>query len=42
MNAVAYADAFAVATAIANDAALLTGDSEILTAEGRWAVEDLR
>ncbi len=41
-NAVAYADAFAVATAIAHDAVLLTGDPEILAAGARWPVEDLR
>jgi predicted nucleic acid-binding protein len=39
---VAYADAFAVATAIAWDAVLLTGDPEILTATAGWPVEDLR
>lgn len=39
---VAYADAFAVATAIANDAVLLTGDPEILNVEAHWPVEDLR
>lgn len=37
-----YADAFAAATAIANDAVLLTGDPELLTEEGRWRWEDLR
>lgn len=38
----AYADAFAVATAAAHGAVLLTGDPEILGADGRWAVEDIR
>jgi predicted nucleic acid-binding protein len=38
----AYADAFAAATAIARDGTLLTGDPELM-ADGRsWAVEDLR
>jgi predicted nucleic acid-binding protein len=41
-HAVAYADAFAVATAIANGATLLTGDPEILTGSADWPVEDLR
>lgn len=38
----AYADAFAVATAIAHDSVLLTGDAEILAAEEDWPVEDVR
>ncbi|MCL1693269.1 MAG: type II toxin-antitoxin system VapC family toxin [Actinomycetia bacterium] len=38
----AYADAFAVATALAHDATLLTGDPEIIEAGGPWRVEDLR
>jgi predicted nucleic acid-binding protein len=41
-HAIAYADAFAVATAVALDATLLTGDREILTANSNWPVEDLR
>ena len=41
-HGLAYADAFAVATAAANGAVLLTGDPEILTAGGEWPVEDLR
>lgn len=41
-SAVAYADAFAVATAIAHGAVLLTGDPEILDAGVQWPVEDLR
>lgn len=38
----AYADAFAVATAIAHGATLLTGDPEILGGDSAWPVEDLR
>ena len=38
----AYADAFAVATALANDAVLLTGDREIIEAGGAWMAEDIR
>ena len=38
----AYADAFAVATALAHRAVLLTGDPEILDAGGAWPTEDLR
>ena len=38
----AYADAFAVATALAHNAVLLTGDPEILEVEGPWSSEDLR
>ncbi len=38
----AYADAFAVATALAHDAVILTGDPEILEAGGPWLAEDLR
>lgn len=41
-HALAYADAFAVATAKARAATLLTGDPEILTADPDWPVEDLR
>ncbi len=41
-HAIAYADAFAVATAVALDATLLTGDPEILTANPAWPLEDLR
>ena len=36
------ADAFALATAAAHDAVLLTGDPEILDAGGLWRTEDLR
>jgi predicted nucleic acid-binding protein len=39
---VSYADAFAVATAQAHGAVLLTGDPEILDADSGWQVEDLR
>jgi predicted nucleic acid-binding protein len=38
----AFGDAFAVATAVAHDAVLLTGDPEILDSHGEWTVEDLR
>jgi predicted nucleic acid-binding protein len=38
----AYADAFAVATAVAHGADLLTGDSEILEADADWRVVDIR
>ena len=38
----ADADAFAVATALAHRAVLLTGDPEILDAGGAWSTEDLR
>jgi len=39
---IAYADAFALATALAHDAVLVTGDPEILSGDPMWAVEDLR
>lgn len=39
---IAHGDAFAVATAVAHDATLLTGDPELLTANHDWPVEDLR
>jgi predicted nucleic acid-binding protein len=38
----AYADAFAAATALAHDATLWTGDPELLLQEARWRYEDLR
>jgi predicted nucleic acid-binding protein len=38
----AYADAFAVATAIAHRATLLTGDPEILGGDPNWPTADLR
>jgi predicted nucleic acid-binding protein len=38
---VAYADGFAVATAIAHDAVLLTGDPDILAGDPAWPVESL-
>ncbi len=38
----AYADAFAAATAIAHQATLLTGDPELLLPSAPWAYEDLR
>ncbi|HWE66979.1 MAG TPA: type II toxin-antitoxin system VapC family toxin [Acidimicrobiales bacterium] len=41
--ALAYADAFAIATAVAHRATLLTGDPEILDdGDPNWAVVDLR
>jgi predicted nucleic acid-binding protein len=41
-HSMAYADAFALATAIAEGATLLTGDPEILDGDTRWPTEDLR
>lgn len=41
-HAVAYADAFAVATALARGATLLTGDPGILAGPEEWPTEDLR
>ena len=38
----AYADAFAAATALAHDATLWTGDPEVLLEEAPWSYEDLR
>lgn len=38
----AYADAFAAATALAHDATLLTGDPELLLDGAPWPWEDLR
>lgn len=38
----AYADAFAAATAIAHQATLLTGDPELLVDDAMWRWEDLR
>jgi hypothetical protein len=38
----AYADAFAVATAQAYAATLATGDPEIVNGDQAWYVEDLR
>jgi predicted nucleic acid-binding protein len=38
----AYADAFAVATAVGHDAVLLTGDPEILNGDPAWPTIDLR
>jgi predicted nucleic acid-binding protein len=38
----AFADAFAVATAMAHGASVLTGDPEILDADGPWRSVDLR
>jgi predicted nucleic acid-binding protein len=41
-RSIAYADAFAIATAIAHGATLLTGDPEILDGHSGWPTEDLR
>ena len=41
-HAMALADSFAIATSHAYGAVLLTGDPEILAADGPWKVEDLR
>jgi predicted nucleic acid-binding protein len=41
-NRLAYADAFAIATAQANQAILYTGDPEIINGDPEWPVEDLR
>jgi hypothetical protein len=38
----AYPDAFAVATAVAHHAVILTGDPGILEAGGPWSTDDLR
>lgn len=38
----AYADAFAAATAVAHRATLLTGDPELLVDDALWGWEDLR
>ncbi len=38
----AYADAFAAATAVAHDAVLWTGDPELLVGQARWRWRDLR
>ncbi len=42
VHPMAYADAFAVATAIAHDCTLLTGDPEILNGDPTWPTLDLR
>jgi predicted nucleic acid-binding protein len=41
-HSMAFADAFAIATAIAHGTALLTGDPEILDGNPEWPTEDLR
>lgn len=41
-HSMAYAGAFALATAIAHKARLLTGDPEILDGTSRWPTGDLR
>ncbi len=42
VHPMAFGDAFAIATAVAHDAVLLTGDPEIVETRGQWTVEDLR
>jgi predicted nucleic acid-binding protein len=42
LHPMAYADAFAVATALTHHATLLTGDPEILDADADWPTIDLR
>jgi uncharacterized protein len=42
VHPMAYADAFAVATALMHNAILLTGDPEILDADASWPTVDLR
>jgi predicted nucleic acid-binding protein len=41
-HAMAYADAFAAATALAHGAPLLTGEPELLLSSAPWDYEDLR
>lgn len=41
-HAMAYADAFAAATAIGHDATLWTGDPELLVEDAPWKWRDLR
>lgn len=41
-NKMALGDAFCVATALAHNAKILTGDPEIINAKGNWKVQDLR
>jgi PIN domain nuclease of toxin-antitoxin system len=38
----ALGDAFCVATALAHNAKIYTGDPEIIRAQGNWKVQDLR
>lgn len=42
LHLVSYADAFALATARAHDAVLITGDPEILALQRKFTVENLR
>jgi predicted nucleic acid-binding protein len=39
--AISYADAFAVAAALRQDAVLLTGDPELVSLEGQFPIEKL-
>jgi predicted nucleic acid-binding protein len=41
-HAISYADCFALATAIAFEAVLLTGDPDVLAGDPSWPVESLR
>jgi predicted nucleic acid-binding protein len=41
VHGIAYADCFAIATAIAHDAVLLTGDPDILAGDPSWPVESV-
>lgn len=41
-NPMAYADAFAAATAISHSATLWTGDPELLIGDAAWSWQDLR
>jgi predicted nucleic acid-binding protein len=42
VHPLAYADAFAIATALAHEAILFTGDAEIINGDPAWLVQDLR
>jgi predicted nucleic acid-binding protein len=42
IHKMALGDAFCVATALAHNAKILTGDPEIINAKGNWKVQDLR
>ena len=42
IHKMAIGDAFCVATALAHNAKILTGDPEIINAKGNWKVQDLR
>lgn len=42
VHSMAFADAFALATATAHEATLFTGDPEIIDSGGGWRLRDLR